>query len=401
MNKIIADLHIHSGYSRATSKEMKVEVLASWAQKKGITLIGTGDFTHPGHFSNLKKSLEPSCSGLYSIPSEPSIYFMLSAEVSSIYKQNGRVRKTHNLIFAPDLDIAEKINVELDKRGNISSDGRPILGTSAKELLKIVMDISEDCLFVPAHVWTPWFSLFGSKSGFDSVEECFEEYAEHIYAIETGLSSDPEMNWRLSMLDNITLLSNSDAHSPAKIGREANVFHCEMDYYEITDVIRKKDKERFLYTIEFFPEEGKYHFDGHRTCDISFSPDQTIRHDFLCPVCRKPLIVGVMNRVNELADRPEGFVPDNAIPSRHLVPLQEIISEAFSVGVNSKKVKQEYEKIVSSRTEFNVLMDMPEDELCSITDRKIAEGIIKVRAGDLSIIPGYDGVFGKVSIFSK
>jgi len=401
MDKIIADLHIHSGYSRATSKEMNVESLALWAKKKGINLIGTGDFTHPQHFANLKKSLQPSCDGLYSIPSEPSVYFMLTAEVSSIYKQNGKVRKTHNLIFAPDIDIAEKINIELDKRGNISSDGRPILGTPAKELLKIMLDISEDCLFVPAHIWTPWFSIFGSKSGFDSIEECFEEYSEHIYAVETGLSSDPEMNWRLSMLDNITLLSNSDAHSPAKIGREANVFQCDMDYFEIIDVIRKKDKERFLYTLEFYPEEGKYHYDGHRTCGISFSPEQTIDNDFLCPVCKKPLVVGVMNRVNELADRPEGFVPHNAIPSKHLVPLQEIISEAVSVGVNSKKVKNEYEKIVSSNTEFDVLMDLPEDELNSITDRKIAEGILKVRAGELSITPGYDGVFGKVSIFSE
>ncbi len=401
MKKIIADLHIHSGYSRATSKEMNVEALACWAKKKGINLIGTGDFTHPEHFANLKKSLQPSCSGLYSTPSEPSINFMLTAEVSSIYKQGGKVRKTHNLIFAPDIDIAEKINMELDKRGNISSDGRPILGTPAKELLKIVLDISEDCLFVPAHIWTPWFSIFGSKSGFDSIEECFEEYSEYIYAVETGLSSDPEMNWRLSMLDDITLLSNSDAHSPAKIGREANVFQCDMDYFEIADVIRKKDKSRFLYTIEFFPEEGKYHFDGHRTCGISFAPEQTVMHDFLCPVCKKPLIVGVMNRVNELADRPEGFVLQNAIPSKHLVPLQEIISEAVSVGVNSKKVKNEYERIVSSHTEFDVLMDLTEDDLFSITDRKIAEGILKVRAGDLSITPGYDGVFGKVSIFSE
>jgi uncharacterized protein (TIGR00375 family) len=400
MPKIIADLHIHSEYSRATSREMNVEVLALWARKKGINLIGTGDFTHPGHFSNLKKSLEPSCSGLYSIPSEPSIYFMLSAEVSSIYKQKGKVRKIHNLIFAPDFDIAEKINVELDRRGNISSDGRPILGISARELLKIVLDISEDCLFVPAHAWTPWFSIFGSRSGFDSIEECFEEYSEYIYAIETGLSSDPEMNWRLSMLDHITLLSNSDAHSPAKIGREANVFQCDMDYFEIMDVIRKKDRERFLYTIEFFPEEGKYHFDGHRTCGISFAPEQTIENDFLCPACKKPLTVGVMSRVNELADRRQGFVPDNAVQTKHLVPLQEIISEAYSVGVNSKKVKNEYEKIVSTSTEFEVILDLTVDELHKITDRKIAEGILKVRAGDMSIIPGYDGVFGKVSIFS-
>lgn len=401
MNRIIADLHVHSGYSRATSKEMNVATMAVWAKKKGINLLGTGDFTHPIHFANLKASLKSQGNGLYTTSSEPSVFFMLTAEISSIYSYKGKMRRIHNIVMAPDIKVAEKINNTLQKYGNLSSDGRPILGTHAKDLLKMVMDISGDCLFVPAHAWTPWFSIFGSKSGFDSIEECFDEYSKYIYAIETGLSSDPEMNWRLSALDRITLISNSDAHSPAKLGREANVFNCEMDYYKIMDAIREKDKTRFLYTIEFFPEEGKYHYDGHKACSVLFSPDETKKHKNICPVCRKPLTVGVINRVNELADRKKGFMPDNAIPSKHLVPLQEVIAETFNVGSNSVRVKREYERLVTLNTEFEILLDLPEDVLYRIADKKIAEGILKVRAGDIHIIPGYDGVYGRVSIFSK
>ena len=267
-------------------------------------------------------------------------------------------------------------------------------------MIKIVLDVSPDCLFVPAHVWTPWFSLFGSKSGFDSIEECFGEYSEHIYAIETGLSSDPAMNWRLSALDNITLLSNSDAHSPAKLGREANVFDCEMDYFDIMDTIRKKDKRRFLHTIEFFPDEGKYHYDGHRLCNILFSPAETLKHNSICPSCNKPVTVGVMSRVNQLSDREEGFIPENAIPVKHMVPLLEIISAAYGRGVNTLKVKREYERLVDMYTEFEFLIDIPADELYRYADRRVAEGIIKVREGRVDIVPGYDGVYGKVSIFS-
>lgn len=401
MNRIIADLHVHSGYSRATSKEMNVATMAVWAKKKGINLLGTGDFTHPIHFANLKVSLKSQSNGLYTTSSEPSVFFMLTAEISSIYSYKGKMRRIHNIVMAPDIKVAEKINNTLQKHGNLSSDGRPILGTPAKDLLKMVMDISEDCLFVPAHAWTPWFSIFGSKSGFDSIEECFDEYSKYIYAIETGLSSDPEMNWRLSALDKITLISNSDAHSPAKLGREANVFNCEMDYYKIMDAIREKDKTRFLYTVEFFPEEGKYHYDGHRECKVLLSPDETKKHKNICPICRKPLTIGVINRVNELADREKGFIPDNAIPSKHLVPLQEIIAEVFNVGTSSVRVKKEYERLVTMNTEFEILLDLPEDVLYKIADKKIAEGILKVRAGDIHIIPGYDGVYGNVSIFSK
>ncbi|MCK5426414.1 MAG: DNA helicase UvrD [Thermodesulfovibrionia bacterium] len=401
MTRIIADFHVHSGYSRATSKDMNVVNMASWAKKKGINLLGTGDFTHPVHFSNLRSGLNPAGTGLYTSPLEPSVFFIFTAEISSIYSYKGKVRRTHNLIMAPSIEIAEKINRTLQKTGNLSSDGRPILGTPAKDLLKIVLDISEDCLFVPAHVWTPWFSLFGSKSGFDSIEECFDEYAQYIHAIETGLSSDPEMNWRLSALDDIALISNSDAHSPSKLGREANVFHCDMDYYAVINTIKKKDKARFLYTVEFFPQEGKYHFDGHRQCNVLFSPDETKKHNRTCPVCKKPITVGVMSRVDELADRKEGFIPDNAIPSKHLVPLQEIIAGAFNAGSNTVMVKKEYERLVASFTEFEILLDLPESELYKITQKKIAEGILKVRSGGIDIIPGYDGEYGKVSIFSK
>ena len=401
MNRIIADLHVHSGYSRATSKDMNVATMSTWAKKKGINLLGTGDFTHPIHFANLKAALKQSGNGLYITSVEPSVFFMLTAEVSSIYSFKGKVRRIHNIIMAPSLEIAEKINSALRKQGNLSSDGRPILGTPAKDLLKIVLDISEDCLFVPAHAWTPWFSVFGSKSGFDSIEECFDEYSKYIYAIETGLSSDPEMNWRLSALDKITLLSNSDAHSPGKLGREANVFNCEMDYFEILNAIKKKDKTRFLYTVEFFPEEGKYHYDGHRPCNILFSPEETKKQNNICPVCKKSLTVGVMSRVDELADRKQGFIPENAIPSKHMVPLVEIIAEAFNSGVNTVKVKKEYERLIALHTEFEILLDLPEAELYRITDRKIAEGLLKVRAGKINIIPGYDGVYGKISIFSE
>jgi uncharacterized protein (TIGR00375 family) len=374
MPKIIADFHVHSAYS--------------------------SDFTHPAHLRELKEKLKPAGNGLYTTSPVSSVFFIPTAEISSIYTCKGKVRKVHSLVIAPGIEIAEKINNTLQKHGNLSSDGRPILGLSAKELLKIVLDTSEDCLFVPAHAWTPWFSVFGSKSGFDSLEECFDEYAEHIHAIETGLSSDPQMNWRLSSLDNITLLSNSDAHSPGKLGREANVFDCEMDYYAIIDTIKKKDRTRFLFTIEFFPEEGKYHFDGHRACNVLFSPRETRKHDAVCPVCNKNLTVGVMSRIEELADREPDFVPQNAIPAKHLVPLQEILSRTLNCGVNTKKVTREYDRLVSDHTEFEILIDLSEPDLFKITAPNFAENILKVRRGEIDITPGYDGVFGSISISS-
>ncbi|MFZ3071855.1 MAG: endonuclease Q family protein [Thermodesulfobacteriota bacterium] len=398
--RLIADLHVHSNYSRATSKDMTLDGIAPWAKRKGIDIVGTGDFTHPAHFSSIEKKLEPTGKGLFTKRNSiEAVQFMLTAEVSNIYTQGGKTRKIHNLIFAPTLEAARKINFELAKRGNVSSDGRPIFGFPATELIKIALDADPDSMVVPAHAWTPWFSLFGSKSGFDSIEECFGELSKHIYALETGLSSDPDMNRRLSALDNITLISNSDAHSPAKLGREANVFDCEMDYYEIIRILRERDARKFSFTIEFFPEEGKYHADGHRVCKVSSSPEETKKTNGLCRVCGKELTIGVLNRVEALADRPKGFLPPRAIPSRKLVPLQEIIAETLGRGVNTKAVQKEYMKITDAgKSEFNVLLDMFEDELKEIAPQKIAEAIMKVRRGELSIVPGFDGEFGKIKI---
>ncbi|HXI09333.1 MAG TPA: endonuclease Q family protein, partial [Thermodesulfobacteriota bacterium] len=302
--RIIADLHIHSRYSRATSKDMNLDVLAVWAKVKGINLLGTGDFTHPAHFASLEEKLEPTGDGLFVLKEKSNtanqLHFMLTAEVSNIYTQGGKTRKVHNLLFAPSLEAVKKMNSAFARLGNINSDGRPIFGFSAKDLIKIVLDASPEAMVVPAHAWTPWFSIFGSKSGFDSIEECFGEYSEHIHAIETGLSSDPRMNWRVSALDGITLISNSDAHSPSKLGREANVLDCPMDYGEIMKVIKEKDSGRFLFTVEFYPEEGKYHYDGHRECGVLFSPEETSKAGGCCPVCGKKVTVGVVNRVEEL-----------------------------------------------------------------------------------------------------
>ncbi len=401
--RIIADLHIHSRYSRATSKDLSLEVLSHWGKLKGINLLGTGDFTHPLHFASIEEKLKPAGDGLFVLKgkdAENPLHFMLTAEVSNIYTQGGKTRKIHNLIFAPSFGAARKMNSVFARLGNINSDGRPIFGFSSQDLLKIVLDASPDSMLIPAHAWTPWFSIFGSKSGFDSIEECFGDLSKHIYAIETGLSSDPRMNWRLSSLDNITLISNSDAHSPSKLGREANVFDCAMDYYEITRIIREKDNKKFLFTVEFFPEEGKYHYDGHRDCGVLFSPEETVRSGKKCTVCGKEVTVGVMSRVIELADRPEGYVPGGAIPARHLIPLEEILSEVLDSGVNTVKVKKEYKRLVGdSGGEFKILLDMDEKDLFKIAGPRVASAIIKVRNEDVNITPGFDGVFGKINIF--
>jgi len=402
--RIIADLHIHSKYSRATSREMNLETLSQWARIKGIDVLGTGDFTHPAYFASIEEKLEPSAPGLFALKGkgEKPVHFMLTSEVSNIYSQDGKTRKVHSLIFAPSLEAAGKINATLSTLGNVSSDGRPIFGFSARDLLKIVLDSDPDALLVPAHAWTPWFSVFGSRSGFDSIEECFGEYSGHIHAIETGLSSNPPMNWRLKALDNITLISNSDAHSPAKLGREANVFDCEPDYYEITDIIKKGDRDRFLFTVEFYPEEGKYHADGHRNCAVLLTPAETRSAGRKCPVCGGELTVGVLSRVEELADRPGGFVPDGAVPARHLVPLQEIIAEALGAGVNTLKVKRDYKRLVTEAgSEFALLLDTSPEDLVKLAGERLAEGIIRVRSGEISITPGFDGEFGKIKIFSR
>ncbi len=401
--KFIADLHLHSKYSRATSSKMDLENLDEWAQIKGIKVLGTGDFTHPYWFKSLKEKLEPVEQGLFKVKgSDRGTRFLLSSEISCIYSKKGKVRKIHIIILAPSLKIVEEINTRLSWVGNLSADGRPILGIDAKELTKIILNISKECLVIPAHIYTPWFSLFGSRSGFDSLEECFEEYARYIYAGETGLSSDPPMSWRNSALDRISLISNSDSHSLAKIGREANVFDTELSYPAIVEAIKSKDPKRFLYTIEFFPQEGKYHYDGHRMCGISLAPKESKKYNNICPRCGKPLTIGVLNRVEELADRPEGYKPENAIPFKSLVPLPEIIAEALGVASTTKQVDKEYKSLISRfENEFKILLDAPREELETATLSEIVEGIIRVREGRVFVEPGYDGVYGKVRIFSK
>ncbi len=405
----IADLHIHSKYSRATSKDMEVTTLYKWAQWKGIKVLGTGDFTHPYYLAELKKNLEPLGNGLFKLKNATDatplegrkVYFMLTTEVSNIFSAQGKGRRIHTLILAPSFEVVDKINKQLSRRGDLLADGRPTFGFNLKELVKMVLDVCSDCLLVPAHVWTPWYGLLGANGGFDSIEEAFENETENIYAIETGLSSDIAMNWRLSALDKISLISNSDAHSPHKIGREANVFTCECDYYEIIDTLRKKDRDRFLCTIEFYPQEGKYHYDGHRKCNVSFSPQQTKEHNYLCPVCKQRLTVGVMHRVETLADRPQGFHPPNAIPEIHLIPLEEIIAEAVDRQVGTKTVREEYERLVKHAPEFEILLKLPSDELAHFVPPKILEGIMRVREGNILITPGFDGVYGQIKIFPE
>ena len=400
--QFVADFHLHSKFSRATSRDMDLENLEKWAKIKGIKVLGTGDFTHPEWFGNLKENLAPAEPGLFKLKkSDSGIRFILTSEISCIYSKNGGTRKVHVIIFSPSFEVCEKINVHLGWIGNLKADGRPILGLDAKELAKIVLGVSDDCLVVPAHVWTPWFSVFGSRSGFDSLEECFDEYTKYIFAIETGLSSDPKMNWRLSALDKVALISNSDSHSPQKIGREANVFNVEISYYGIVDAIKTKNPAKFLYTIEFFPEEGKYHLDGHRLCDIRLSPQESKRYNNICPVCGKPLTIGVLNRVEQLADRPGGVVPKGAIPFKNVIPLGEIIGDALGVLPGARRVKEEYDRLlVKFGSEFEILMNASYQDLKEATLPEIAEGLIMAREGKIAVDPGYDGVYGKIKIFS-
>lgn len=397
--EFIADFHIHSKYSRATSRNMDVKHLSEWAKLKGITLMGTGDFTHHLWLEELKATLEDCGNGLYNYN---GVYFILTAEVSSIYSKKGKTYRIHNVIIAPSFKSVDKINEKLGRLGNLASDGRPILGLDAAELARIVFDIDENCMLVPGHIWTPWFSLFGSMSGFDQIEDCFEKQTPKIFALETGLSSDPGMNWRLSALDKFTLISNSDSHSPQKIGREANVFNCVLDYKTIREVLKTKDKSRFLYTIEFFPEEGKYHFDGHRLCGIRWSPKETREHAGKCVKCGKPVTVGVVNRVEKLADRPEGFKPENAIPFKNLIPLEEIIADAKGVGKASIAVERDYRACLAKfGTEFEILMRASKQDLLKGLPPKVAEGVLRVREGKVDIQAGYDGEYGIISIFGN
>lgn len=401
--KLVADLHIHSKYSRATSREMNLEALFLWSRFKGINLLGTGDFTHPIWFGEIEQKLELVEEGLYKLKDkEDSPYFILSSEISCIYSKNNRVRKIHLVILAPSLNAVRKINTTLTGRGNLFSDGRPILGMDAKELAKIILDIAPDAIIIPAHIWTPWFSLFGANSGFDSVQECFDEISKEIFAVETGLSSDPQMNWRLSQLDRMSIISCSDAHSPSKLGREATVFDIDPNFISLRNAMKNPKKgEEILYTIEFYPEEGKYHYTGHRNCNIVQSPEETKKKGAICPVCGRKLTVGVMHRVEEIADKPLDFKDEKRPFFKSLVPLIEIIAESQNLGAESKKVRGDYLKIISRfKNEFNVLLDEPLENI-KREDEKLAEGIKKIREGQISIAPGYDGVFGKVKIWSE
>jgi len=401
----IADLHIHSKYSRACSQQLTLENIDKTCRIKGIDIIATGDFTYPQWFSDIKSNLEEmGSSGLYKLKSaeDDRIKFLLSTELALIYKDGDKVRRIHLVVQAPNFKAVEELNNYLDKKYNIRSDGRPILGMSAPELVKLCLSIHPRYMIYPAHIWTPWFAVFGSKSGFDSMEECFTDYTKDIYAYETGLSSDPEMNWRLPALDKLTLLSNSDAHSLPNIGREANVFDLqEVTYDEIYNVIAHKDINKIKYTIEFYPEEGMYHFDGHRDCGVRFAPKETEKHKGICPVCKKPLTIGVMNRVEELADRPAGFRPAGVPGFKKLVELDKIIAEALGIkSRNSQAVQVEYNNIIKQLgSELNILINVDLAELGKVTLPEIVEGIKRVREGELIVEPGFDGQYGTVKIF--
>jgi DNA helicase II / ATP-dependent DNA helicase PcrA len=408
-----ADLHVHSKYSRATSRDCDLEHLAFWARRKGITVVGTGDFTHPAWFQEIKDKLVPAEPGLFRLRPEierdverrlpPSCHgpvrFLLEVEISTIYKKGDRTRKVHHLIYASNLETAGRIRERLGAIGNISSDGRPILGLDSRHLLEITLTSGPDAYLIPAHVWTPWFAVLGSKSGFDSVEECYGDLSSHIFAVETGLSSDPPMNWRVSSLDRFTLVSNSDAHSPPMLGREACSFDTDLDYFAIRKAL--ETGEGYRGTVEFFPEEGKYHMDGHRACGVRLEPPETRHHEGLCPACGKPLTVGVMHRVEELADRPEeagrGSRTD---PYRCLVPLPEVLAEIHGVGVKSRKVEQAAADVVARLgPEIDILERLPLEEVAKAGDELLLEALTRLRAGNVRRDAGYDGEYGVIRLF--
>ena len=409
--KTIADLHIHSRFSMATSKEGTPENLDFWARKKGISLIGTGDFTHPVWREELKERLVSEGNGLYRLRDEyvkeesrklpgEGTRFVVSGEISSIYKKNGKTRKVHNVILLPSLEAADAMAQCLEKIGNIHSDGRPILGLDSHDLLEMMLDVCPEGILIPAHIWTPHFSVLGAKSGFDSVEECFEELAPYIHALETGLSSDPAMNWRISKLDRYQLVSNSDAHSPSKLGREANLLDIDCSYEGLYRAIQTG--EGLEGTVEFFPEEGKYHFDGHRKCGVSLSPVEAERLGGICPVCGKKLTMGVDHRVEQLADRAEGFVKKDGKKYESLVPLPEVISACMGYSTASKKVQGCFEQMIQTLgTEFDILRNVPSEDIKSCAGERIAEGIENVRTGNVKRIPGYDGEYGKIELFDE
>jgi len=415
--KFIGDLHIHSHFSIATSKQLVPEYLDYWAALKGIKVVGTGDFTHPGWTKELKEKLVPTDTGLYKLNDklrldlsflsdtkfDREVFFILSAEISTIYKKNNKVRKVHHVILAPDFGAAEGIQAELAKRDfNITSDGRPILGLDSRDLLELVLSVSEEILFIPAHIWTPWFSVLGSKSGFDTVAECYGDLSRYIYAVETGLSADAPMLWINSTLDSYTLLSNSDAHSPERLGRNSNIFDTDVSYHGIVDAIKKGDGTTFKGTIDLFPQEGKYHFDGHRKCGIRWSPLESIKHNGICPVCGKKVTEGVLNRAAQLADRESHEIRDIRLPYTSIIPLKEVLSEIHGIGGNSKFITREYFNILKNLgPELGILIDVPVPEIEEKAGSILAEAVYRMRARRVRIQEGFDGEYGRITLFGE
>lgn len=412
--EFVADFHIHSRYSRATSKTLDLEHIYQWAQIKGITIISCGDFTHPLWAAELVQKLIETEDGLFALRDEIAarcdefvppacrrpVRFMLVSEISNIYKKNGKVRKNHNLVFLPDMAAVECFNRRLAKIGNIASDGRPIIGLDARNLLEIVLETSPFAFLVPAHIWTPWFSVLGSKSGFDSIHECFDDLTDHIFALETGLSSDPRMNWRVSELDQFTMISNSDAHSPSKLGREANIFNTGMSFEAVRCALNGSDKDAFIGTIEFYPQEGKYYLDGHRNCAFHCFPQHSRELVGLCPVCGKALTLGVLNRVECLSDRAEGIIPLHAKPYYNLIPLVELLAEVFKCGEASRKVNNAYERLIARfGPELDILRTVPIAEIDGAGIPLLGEAIRRMRMQQVNFEPGFDGRYGRVSIF--
>lgn len=397
--KVFADLHLHSKYSRATSKNLDLENLAKYGKVKGLNLIGTADWTHPVWLRELKDKLYDRGNGIYTYD---DMNFLLSVEISLIYTQGGKGRRIHHIILAPNFGVVDQINEWLDTKGRRDYDGRPIFGFNSIELVENLMSISKDIEIIPAHIWTPFFSLYGSQSGFNSVKDCFGDQLKHVHAVETGLSSDPRMNWRISELDDLAIVSFSDAHShwPWRLGRECCVFDMkEMSYKNLIEIIRAKDKNRFLMTLEYFPEEGKYHYDGHRNCGISFHPNETKKHKNVCPKCNKPLTIGVLNRVEELADRPEGYEPKNVVPFKSLVPLSELIAATVGQDIFTKKVWAVHNQLMERfGNEFFVLLDAENESIENVAGKQLADLVLKNRDGKIRIEPGYDGVYGKIII---
>ena len=419
----IVDLHLHSRFSRACSKEITLENIDKTCRIKGVKVIGTSDFTHPIWFKEMKEQLVEKEPGLYVLKKKNKMdsdknreanndefqtRFMCTTEISCIYTKGGKCRRLHVLIFAPSLEVVEKINLDLERAGcNLKSDGRPIIGMDVKDLAKLCWRIDERCMIVPAHIWTPWFGMYGSKSGFDSFKECWEEVSDKIYAIETGISSDPTDSWRIKNLDKVSIISNSDAHSLPNIAREANVFEIaekDLSFDKICKTIKESDSKSFLFTIEFYPEEGRYHWDGHRECNFSCKPEESKKLKNICPVCRRPLTIGVMNRVQELAeeDRTENFVNPSRIPFKKLIELDKIIAQALNIkSRKSKRVQQEYKNLIDKFNELEILLKIDYKKLEKITLPEIVEGIRRVREGKVKIIPGFDGEYGKIQIFNE